>query len=65
MNSQTIISPHTASLKSLHIFCSAAKELSFKKAADQLFITPSAVSHQITGETSGATYPPPAPSSTR
>ena len=49
MDSQTIISPHTASLKSLHIFCSAAKELSFKKAADQLFITPSAVSHQIRG----------------
>lgn len=49
MDSKTIISPHTASLKSLYIFCTAAKELSFKKAADQLFITPSAVSHQVRG----------------
>ena len=33
--------------RSLRIFCVAARHLSFKFAADELFLTPSAVSHQI------------------
>lgn len=49
MDRNSIITPHNASLKSLSVFCAAAKELSFKKAAEDLFITPSAVSHQIRG----------------
>lgn len=47
MDNRNIISPHTASLKSLNVFCSAARTLSFKGASEELFITPSAVSHQI------------------
>lgn len=33
--------------RGLAVFCLAARHLSFKSAAEQLFITPSAVSHQI------------------
>ncbi|EQD60764.1 Bacterial regulatory protein, LysR domain protein, partial [mine drainage metagenome] len=33
--------------RSLRIFCVAARHRSFKFAADELFLTPSAVSHQI------------------
>lgn len=35
------------SLNILRVFESAARQLSFKKAAEELFITPPAVSHQI------------------
>lgn len=35
------------SLKSLHFFEAAARRLSFSKAADELFVTPAAVSQQI------------------
>ncbi|WP_404340168.1 LysR family transcriptional regulator [Pseudoalteromonas mariniglutinosa] len=34
-------------IRGLRSFCVAARSLSFKEAANQLFITPSAVSHQI------------------
>lgn len=34
-------------IRGLRSFCVAAKCLSFKHAASQLFLTPSAVSHQI------------------
>ncbi|HEY6458348.1 MAG TPA: LysR family transcriptional regulator [Steroidobacteraceae bacterium] len=34
-------------LRSLRTFCMAAHQRSFKTAADQLFLTPSAVSHQM------------------
>ncbi|MGO2011234.1 MAG: LysR family transcriptional regulator [Pseudoalteromonas sp.] len=34
-------------IRGLRSFCVAAKSLSFKEAANQLFLTPSAVSHQI------------------
>lgn len=34
-------------IRGLVVFCAAARYLSFKMAADDLFITPSAVSHQI------------------
>ncbi|MCO4799334.1 MAG: LysR family transcriptional regulator, partial [Colwelliaceae bacterium] len=34
-------------IRGLRSFCIAAKCLSFKHAASQLFLTPSAVSHQI------------------
>ncbi|MEO1034022.1 MAG: LysR substrate-binding domain-containing protein [Pseudomonadota bacterium] len=37
----------TPSLRGLRVFCEAARKLSFKSAADSLFITASAVSHQI------------------
>lgn len=37
----------TPSLRTLRVFCSAARHCSFKVAADELFLTPSAVSHQI------------------
>ena len=33
--------------RGLRTFCSAAQHLSFKKAANELSLTPSAVSHQI------------------
>jgi len=36
-----------SSLKGLRTFCIAARRLSFKAAADELCVTPSAVSHQI------------------
>lgn len=36
-----------SSLKGLKTFCVAARRLSFKAAADELCVTPSAVSHQI------------------
>lgn len=35
------------SLKNLRAFCTAARHRSFKAAADELFLTPSAVSHQM------------------
>ena len=34
-------------LKALHYFCVAARHLSFKHAADELFVTPGAVSQQV------------------
>ncbi len=34
-------------LKSLRAFCAAARHRSFKSAADELYLTPSAVSHQM------------------
>ena len=37
----------TPSLRGLRVFCEAARHLSFKAAADSLFITASAVSHQV------------------
>ena len=37
----------TVSLRGLRTFCAAARHESFSTAADELFITPSAVSHQI------------------
>ncbi|MFT5520262.1 MAG: LysR family glycine cleavage system transcriptional activator, partial [Enterobacterales bacterium] len=37
------------SLKALRTFQVAGKHLSFKDAADELFITASAVSHQVKG----------------
>lgn len=39
--------PNLASVRGLRSFCIAAKCLSFKNAAAELFITPSAVSHQV------------------
>lgn len=36
-----------ASIRGLRTFCIAAKCLSFKQAAEELYITPSAVSHQV------------------
>jgi len=36
-----------ASIRHLHVFCIAAHHLSFKRAAQQLHLTPSAVSHRI------------------
>lgn len=49
-----IRSPHTAMrlsrpppLRNLRAFCAAARHRSFKFAADELFLTPSAVSHQM------------------
>ncbi len=36
-------------IRGLVVFCAAARYLSFKMAAEDLFITPSAVSHQIKG----------------
>ncbi|WP_163930223.1 LysR substrate-binding domain-containing protein [Paraferrimonas sp. SM1919] len=41
--------PLQMSTRGLRCFCVAAKCLSFKHAAEQLFLTPSAVSHQIKG----------------
>ncbi len=38
---------HPPPTRSLRIFCVAARHCSFKFAADELFLTPSAVSHQI------------------
>jgi LysR family glycine cleavage system transcriptional activator len=35
------------SIRGLRAFCAAARHLSFKRAADELCVTPSAVSHQI------------------
>ncbi|MEL6871049.1 MAG: LysR family transcriptional regulator, partial [Pseudomonadota bacterium] len=35
------------SLRGLRTFCVAARTLSYRRAAEQLFVTPSAVSHQI------------------
>jgi len=34
-------------LRNLRAFCLAARHRSFKSAADELFLTPSAVSHQM------------------
>ena len=39
--------PIQTPIRGLRSFCVAAKCLSFKQAATQLFLTPSAVSHQI------------------
>ncbi len=39
--------PRPASIRHLQVFCVAAKQLSFKKAALELHLTPSAVSHRI------------------
>jgi LysR family glycine cleavage system transcriptional activator len=36
--------PH---LDLLHLFEAASRNLSFKKAAEELFLTPSAISHQV------------------
>jgi len=36
-----------SSVRRLRTFCAAARRLSFKAAAEQLCVTPSAVSHQI------------------
>jgi DNA-binding transcriptional LysR family regulator len=36
-----------SSIRSLRAFCAAARHLSFKAAAEQLCVTPSAVSHQV------------------
>lgn len=46
-----------SSMRGLRTFCVAARRLSFKEAADELCVTPSAVSHQIKvlEETLGAT----------
>ncbi len=41
--------PHPSSIRGLRVFCAAARSLSFKTAADQLCVSPSAVSHQIKG----------------
>jgi LysR family glycine cleavage system transcriptional activator len=40
-------SPPKSSLRGLRTFCIAARYLSFRTAADELFVTSSAVSHQI------------------
>ena len=40
-------SPPKTSLRGLRTFCVAARYLSFRTAADELFVTSSAVSHQI------------------
>ena len=42
-----MVSKSRTSLRGLRTFCSAAAHESFRAAADELFITPSAVSHQI------------------
>jgi LysR family glycine cleavage system transcriptional activator len=42
-----VASKGRASLRGLRTFCTAAARESFRSAADELFITPSAVSHQI------------------
>lgn len=39
--------PTLAPIRGLRSFCVAAQCLSFKKAAEQLYLTPSAVSHQV------------------
>lgn len=38
---------HPASVRHLQVFCLAARHLSFKQAAQVLYLTPSAVSHRI------------------
>jgi LysR family glycine cleavage system transcriptional activator len=38
---------HESSIRGLRAFCSAAKHLSFKAAAREVCVTPSAVSHRI------------------
>ncbi len=43
----TLPAARRVSLRSLRTFCIAARHLSFKTAADELFISPSAVSHQV------------------
>ncbi len=43
------MSDRLPSLQALRIFTTAARTLSFKRAAEALFLTPSAVSHQIRG----------------
>ena len=45
----SIKSPSRSSLRGLRTFCLAARYESFRAAADELFITSSAVSHQIKG----------------
>ena len=42
-----MVSPSKTSLRGLRTFCVAASHESFRAAAEELFITPSAVSHQI------------------
>jgi LysR family glycine cleavage system transcriptional activator len=42
-----MVSKTRTSLRGLRTFCTAAAHESFRSAADELFITPSAVSHQI------------------
>lgn len=39
--------PHTPSLKSLRAFEAAARHLSFTRAAEELFVTPGAISQQV------------------
>ena len=39
--------PTLAPIRGLRSFCVAAQCLSFKKAAEQLYLTPSAISHQV------------------
>lgn len=46
INCQTRVTMQTP-IRGLRSFCFAARTLSFKEAANQLFITPSAISHQI------------------
>ncbi len=41
------MSRHLPPLNSLRAFEAAARHLSFKKAAEELHVTPAAVSHQI------------------
>lgn len=43
------ITTQRTSLRSLRTFCAAARHSSFKLAAEELFVTPSAVSHQVKG----------------
>ena len=38
---------HPALLRQIRVFCVSARTLSFKTAAAQMFLTPSAVSHQV------------------
>ncbi len=42
-----MVAPANISLRGLRTFCVAARHKSFRTAAEKLFITPSAVSHQI------------------
>ncbi len=42
-----MVAPSKISLRGLRTFCVAARHKSFRTAAEKLFITPSAVSHQI------------------
>ena len=42
-----MVAPTNISLRGLRTFCVAARQKSFRTAAEMLFITPSAVSHQI------------------